>query len=188
MDGGDSWEGILDQGEVIIWQGRPEKGVVWSDLLSFDTLFGLFFGGFALAWIVIAVSNVARTSSAMVHLFPLFGVPFLLVGLYLAFGRLLWDEYKRRCTYYSLSNRSAYVACTCFGIRQLERHPILPQHIVTLEDNTPGSVLFKKAKQRDSDFAGLTDGSIPVGFLRINDARAVYRMVRDIQKQRLALD
>ncbi len=42
------WEAILDEGETVIWQGRPNAGLVFRvrDVATF--LFGLVFAGFAL--------------------------------------------------------------------------------------------------------------------------------------------
>ena len=46
------WEGILDPGEKIVWQGRPEQGfdIAAKDIPS--AVFALFFSGFAVFWIV----------------------------------------------------------------------------------------------------------------------------------------
>ena len=42
-----SWENILDPGERILWQGRPDGAVVFRIQNAVTFLFGLAFAGFA---------------------------------------------------------------------------------------------------------------------------------------------
>ena len=52
------WEGILDPGERILWQGRPVPGIVWRPQQMVTFLFGLAFAGFALFWMLMAATAV----------------------------------------------------------------------------------------------------------------------------------
>ncbi len=63
--------------------------------------FGLFFFGFAVVWTVVAFRGFP--------LFALFGVPFLLVGAYVAFGRFFVEARQRAKTYYAVTDRRVVV-------------------------------------------------------------------------------
>ena len=82
------WEGLLDDDEEILWQGRPSGGVVVRGSDIFESVFGLFFAGFAIFWISMASSMGApRNAPGIFQLFPLFGLPFLAVGLHMVCGK-----------------------------------------------------------------------------------------------------
>src|SRR5438270_1294317 len=77
----------LQSGESILWTGTADPGRAALSALP-ASLFGLPFAGFALFWITQAyhaTSTMNRSSNnAFVKgfgVFPLFGLPFLLVGL-----------------------------------------------------------------------------------------------------------
>jgi hypothetical protein len=175
------WEGILAPGERILWQGRPEPGVDWAALVDFRTPFGLFFAGFALFWMWMAGRMGAPGP------FPLFGLPFLLVGLHLAFGRLIWDAITRRSTHYTLTDRTAFVATAPFGKRKLERWALRPGMALVLDDAAPGSVWFDQVATpyvthlgpgRSRRYYGPRSTSRRIGFDRIAEARQVYGLMR----------
>lgn len=185
------WEGILDEGETILWQGRPDTQIVWSSLLSFQSFFGLFFGGFAAFWISMALLGV-REAGGIFILFPLFGVPFLLAGLYSFIGHIFWNAYVRGRSWYTLTDRAAYIATEIFGKRRLKTYPYADMQPPELQDNTPGSVIFAEditvhSNRRRGRTRRLTQ-RVPVGFMRIDDARAVYRILSDRRKAALAHD
>ncbi|MCA0204416.1 MAG: aspartate carbamoyltransferase catalytic subunit [Proteobacteria bacterium] len=177
------WEGILEEGETILWQGRPVTGVRLRDFLGLPLVFGLFFTGFSLVWIAMAR---LMTQGEDFSVFPLFGLPFLLVGLYVAFGLPFGKDYLRKRSWYTLSDRKAYVATELFGKRRLKAVPYAEMNILELEDGTPGSVTFKREitvsqYTRRNRSGGRSRRSqtttTNIGFERIEDARTVYRMI-----------
>ena len=197
------WDGILEDGETILWQGRPGGGVIWSDLISFESAFGLFFGGFAVFWTAAALSQGMGSGNggpgALIGLiFPLFGLPFVAVGLYLVIGRLFWDAYLRGRSWYTLTNRAAYIATAALDRRKLKRYGYDEMTAPSLDDDAPGSVWFAEelrsySTNRRRSLSGAGIGTrrqrtqrIPIGFRRIDGAREVYRLIarhRDAAKQ-----
>ena len=117
----DGWDGILDTGETVLWQGQPDPAPDWSEFRVKDALFGLVYSGVALFWIAAALGQVPG-SSFMGIVLPLFGLPFLLVGLRKAGADIFWHAYMRRHTWYSLTNRRAFVATDLFGRKQLDAY------------------------------------------------------------------
>lgn len=185
----DGWQDILAPGERILWQGRPQARPDWAALISgkggvTGSLFGLFFAGFALFWIVQAASMTARAEGPLARLFPLFGLPFLVVGLNLVLGPALRPWAGLRGTWYTLTDRNAYIATRRLGRRNLQRHPLAPGMLPALEDGSPGSVWFATmpgpggGAWRGTGAAGAYGGSGGrVGFQNIPDARAVFRLL-----------
>ncbi len=176
----DGWEGILEPEERILWQGQPAAGLRWQDLLDKRTPFGLVFAGFAVFWMV-------QAASASGVFMALFGLPFLAVGLNMAIGGPLRDARRRSATFYSLTDRAAFVATRGTGARKLDRYPLGPGFRPTLEDGDPGSVWFATS-QADARRGWRGTGSarsydlVPVGqqrigFEQISDARMVYGLM-----------
>ncbi len=82
----------LRNGEELWYAGMPKPWYSARKMLPI-AVFGLFFGGFAAFWITMAAAGVwfvgtqpkenagAQIASGVFMLFPLFGLPFLLIGL-----------------------------------------------------------------------------------------------------------
>ncbi|SIO17674.1 hypothetical protein [Vannielia litorea] len=135
------WEGLLDDDEEILWQGRPAGGIVVRGSDLFESLFGLFFAGFAVFWISMASSMGApRNGPGIFALFPLFGLPFLAVGLYLAFGKFFWRAHVRRNTNYTLTNKRGFIATDVFNNRKLRSYAL--QDGLELEQTARGDTLW----------------------------------------------
>lgn len=184
------WEGLLEPGERILWQGRPDARVEWAEVVSFQSMFGVVFTAFAVFWITMARGMGGRfDDGGMTDIFPLFGVPFVAVGLYLVVGRLIHDAIRRRGTWYTLTDRTAFIAVTFRGRRRLERYPISRDMPLGLEDGTPGTVWFaEKVTHNPGGWTGSGSNRSyrapsttreQVGFRRIGNPRAVYRLLLD---------
>ena len=188
------WEDILDKDERILWQGKPRGGIDWSRVLEFQTLFGLFFTGFAVFWVSMAfeIGEGMRNAPALFKFFPLFGLIFVAAGLNMVIGRHLWDAYKRAGTHYTLTDKAAYIATQPLGRRSLRRIGFDEMTSPVLIDSTPGAVHFAErlvtyTRHRHNTGNGIsfsTGGSSrtvrqPYGFDRIDGARQVWRLLRD---------
>ena len=189
------WDGILEEGETILWQGAPDGAVDFSGIWSLQSLFAVFFTGFSLFWIMLTFSITAQMTDnigQVFHLaFPLFGVPFLLVGLQLLLGRFWADARRRRNSHYTLTNRAAYIGVRTKGTRSLDRYAIGPNNPITLEEGTLGAIWFARASYsrprvmvqpgRGVMRGGATNSQARIGFERLADAREVYAMMRKVQ-------
>lgn len=175
----DSWQDILDPGETILWQGRPDPRPHWAALSLHRAASGLVVTLIALFWIGVA-SRITSEGDfpAPFHLFPLFGLPFLAVGLYQLAGHVLWEAYRRAHTWYTLSDRRAFIA-TDMPLRgkSLRSYPITPDTILTFDDSDLASIGFAfepVPMKRTTRMRG-------VGFERIADGRTVYALLRGVQ-------
>ncbi len=100
----------LEQGEEIIWAGQPEPRL-FSSYDFFLIPFGLVFFGFTIFWLLGASGFLSEP-----HQFSafglLFGIPFVSMGFYMAFGRFIAKSWKQRNTYYAVTNQRVLVFCT----------------------------------------------------------------------------
>ena len=85
-------------GDRVLWKGRPEKGITVRPDELVTIPFGLFFTIFALFWISMAMQAGG--------IFALFGVPFVLVGLYMVGGRFIINELMKRNTAYVITDKA----------------------------------------------------------------------------------
>jgi hypothetical protein len=164
------WEGILDPGERIIWQGRPDGAVTLKPRNILLLMFGLFFAGFALFWMVMAAQAGG--------FFWVFGLLHFSVGMGLVFAALYWGAYLRRRTWYTLTNRRALIArdLPVLG-KKLKSWPITEGATLALIPGPPDTVVFAQKTRRGKN----STYQVPVSFERIEDGRKVYRLMRDIQ-------
>lgn len=89
----------ISPGEQVLWRGRPEKGGLVTASDAFMIPFSIFWCGFAIFWEAGVLLSGAPTFMA------LFGIPFVLIGLYLVFGRFFHTAYMRKQTMYVITNR-----------------------------------------------------------------------------------
>ncbi|MDR5653372.1 aspartate carbamoyltransferase catalytic subunit [Ruixingdingia sedimenti] len=154
------WEGILEEGEVILWQGRPDGRFRLHRADAVAGLFGLFFSGFAVFW--------------------MFGLIHFSAGIGLMAARPVGSWWRRRHSFYSLSNRRAFIASnTPFRGRALRFWDIRPDSVLDLIGSAPQTVLFATEAKRG---AKGTETTTRIGFEGIHDGRRVIGLMRDIQR------
>lgn len=168
--GPDAWEGLLDPGEVIIWQGQPAPGIrlEWDSV--FHPFFFLFFTGFSVFWMVIASQAPGP--------FWMFGLLFFGIGSYNLVGVHFWKAMKRRNTFYTLTNKRAFIGTNFAGKRSLESYPIAAETPLRFEEGNFANIWFGKQTHRTQKGRITTD----VGFLRLAEGRDVYAKFRQIQR------
>ncbi|WP_456386316.1 aspartate carbamoyltransferase catalytic subunit [Profundibacter sp.] len=166
------WEGILDEGEDIRWQGRPNGAVVWKLSSIPAVLFGLAFSGFALFWMVMAASAGGGMW--------MFGLIHFTAGIGIGIGPVFWSAHRRRNTWYTLTGKRAIIATDLpMRGRKLKSYPITKDTMPGIGTDDPASITFATERRRGKN------GSyeVKIGFERIADAQQVYGMIRDIQKE-----
>ncbi len=178
MTARDGWDGLLDEGETILWQGRPDGRVVWRNIVGFQGVFGLIITGFAIVWMSIASSIIGSGPGFVFpfNLFPVFGLPFLLIGIYLLVGHVIMDAYMRSTTWYTLTDRTAFIASNAFGRRKLAAYLIRDMPFLELEDTLIGSIWFGEHPTPAGQGAHVPRR---IGFVAIPQARQVFAKIRE---------
>ncbi|HPN61265.1 MAG TPA: helix-turn-helix transcriptional regulator [Bacilli bacterium] len=85
----------LQSGESLHWTGKPQSRLNFVTLPV--TLFGLFFLGFALFWTIAAMQTALEMA--------FFGIPFIVVGFFLVFGKKTWMKRISGHVYYGVTNK-----------------------------------------------------------------------------------
>src|SRR5262249_33566803 len=93
----------LAGGERLLGCGQPGQGLRLQAADALLIPFSIMWGGFAMFW----ESSVFRSCAPM--FFRLWGVPFVLVGLYVMIGRFFVDARQRASTYYGLTDQRVII-------------------------------------------------------------------------------
>ncbi len=163
-------------GERLIWADRPAPGRMALSGLAL-TAFGSVFGGFAAFWIVGAASTVPSDAGAFAF-FPLFGVPFLLVGLGMMLAPLwIWMGAKK--TVYAISS-DRLVIIRGDRVRSFE-----PDEIEGLERREGadgrGDVIFRRDLVRSHSRHHGRTRERKIGFFGIPEVRRVEDEIRRLK-------
>lgn len=169
------WENILASDEEILWQGTPAPGIRIKGKNVFTLFFGLFFSGFALFWMVMA--------SQAGGYFWAFGLIHFTAGLGVAFLPVIWPAVMAKRTWYTLTNKRAYIATTSVvGTKKLQSYPINQDTQLSYTGGHFQTVTFASERRRGSKGRSYTH---KIGFRDLTDGDAVMRLMRDIQNDEI---
>ena len=101
-----------------MWSGQPDPGISFTRADIFLIPLSLFFAGFPLVWFGAAIFSAPQNpdkSAGAIVFFYFIGFAFTVYGLYFAFGRFLYKKWKKRRTYYALTNRRALILTRMAG-------------------------------------------------------------------------
>ena len=173
--------------EKVLWTGIPKQGIMFRGSDIFLIPFSLLWGGFAFFWEFMALSSIGNLDDPFGLIFPLFGIPFVLVGIYLIIGRFFVDAYIRSRTYYGLTDSRAIIIGGLFG-RQIRSLNLNSTANISLKEGSDdrGTLIFGQ----DSAGAAFAVGGWPMGsgqkaprFESIAGARHVFSQIRKIQSR-----
>ena len=177
----------LDSGEKLIWAGAPKQGTVLRGSDVFMIPFSLLWGGFAIFWEVMALSIPKDDAGAVAYVFPLFGLPFVIVGLYMIFGRFIYDSKKRAKTFYGLTDQRAIIVSGLFskGVKSLNLTTLTDVNL-TEKTDLSGTISFGHENQManlfgGNGFPGMGSSNVPK-FELIENAKDVYNKLRAQKK------
>ncbi len=173
----------LSASERLLWSGRPAQGL---RLRANDALmipFSLLWCGFAIFWEYSALQIPDNNPTAFI--FPIWGIPFVCIGLYLVVGRFFWESYVRGHTYYALTGQRALIVTDVWG-NKVKSLPLSSMAEVTLSQRADGSGTITLGNV--PGYMGFTFGGrggsgrpLPPAFEFIPDAQRVYGLIRDAQ-------
>jgi hypothetical protein len=174
----------LMSGENLLWTGRPTPGKVFHSDDWYAIPFSLLWGGFFVFW----ESTVVKSQSFFMILW---GIPFIVVGQYLIWGRFLYDAWIKRRTSYAITSRRVLILQEGWkrktSATYLEGIPSIES-----EGTTVGTIWFGPKYpviagrgQKTRRWSRFSVGDVPV-FADIDDVEAVHYLVRDLKEKTMA--
>lgn len=173
----------LDSGESLIWSGTPRKGLALRSSDAYMIPFSFLWGGFAIFW----EAGVLRTNGPNTAFMSIWGIPFVLAGLYLIIGRFFVDASLRAKTFYGLTNRRAIIISGLFS-RTINSLPLRTLTDISLQERSDHSgTIFLGRPQPYSPWSsgmrwpGGSQYSAPA-FEMIPNAKTVHNLLLEAQR------
>jgi hypothetical protein len=167
----------LNKQERLLWSGRPRQGLRLRPDDIYMIPFSLMWGGFAFFW------EFGVTTKKAPIFFELWGIPFVLVGIYMIIGRFFWDSYKRKSTYYGLTNQRAIIIQGGSSGNNVKAVSLKNIDEISLQERSDGSgnIVFGPVIPR---YARRSYGqTLSPTFDLIDDVRKVYDQVKHVQSE-----
>jgi hypothetical protein len=96
-------QSYLQPNERLLWTGQPDPSRLFGRGDAFLIPISVMWGGFAIVWEGSVIAFGAP------WFFMLWGVPFVLVGQYLIWGRFLYKRWDKRRTVYAVTDQRALI-------------------------------------------------------------------------------
>lgn len=182
----------MDSGESLLWAGRPKSGFLLRASDAFLIPFSILWCGFAIFWMIGASGALWASegkATPINYIFPLFGLPFVIMGLYVVFGRFFVDKAQRARTTYGVSSERVIIKSGLFSIT-VKSLNLRTLSDITLKERKDGSgtIIFGASHPMFAMFEGIngwpgTKQYQSPSFDSIADAKKVYNEIRQQQKR-----
>jgi len=178
--------------EQILWTGQPNPDIIFTSMDWFLVPFSIIWGGFAILWELTALGIIffAKTQGTDAPIiFPIFGIPFVIIGLYFIFGRFIYKKWKKKRTYYAVTNKRVLI------ITNTKNRDIVTKFINNIstikysqKSNGNGTIRFGNfnylvdlyANTGMEIFIGFM-GNSTTSFFDIDNVKDVYNLVNEIK-------
>jgi hypothetical protein len=186
-------DGELAKGERVIWTGQPIAWrFVWPSL--FIVLFGIPWTAFAIFWMAIAggisghVPEQAPDFFSLFRFFPLFGIPFVLIGLAML-SAPYWALRKARRTVYAITDRRVLLIegglLGSVRVRSIEPERLNDVTRTQYADGS-GNLILQRQYQGNAQNRGAQ--FLNIGFYAIPDVKHVEDLVRELASKAAPAD
>ena len=185
----------LGSGESLLWSGQPQGKVIFHRQDWFGIPFSLMWGGFAIFWEmgVTGLWGNSGSSHPAPGFFVLWGIPFVVIGQYLIWGRFLYAGWKKTRTYYGVTDKRVLVLNAGTSRRVTDAYfsnidsvslTTRSDGIGTIEfgpETDPQSSWGFSSRSRRGNQFGIDLSRL--AFFDIDDARSVYQLIQS-QRER----
>ncbi len=167
----------LEAGERLEWAGMPVPRFFTAHSIA-GFLFAIPWTAFAIFWTAGAAQATADSCGPRgFDFFPLFGVPFILVGVYLLLSPL-WTYLKTRRTAYAITDRRALIfdggwSTTIRSFRPHELRDLSRKE----RRNGRGDVVITRRVRPDGEGGQQTED---IGFLHVEQPREIEQKLRQL--------
>ena len=168
----------LSSDEKLLWVGSPQKGILFRKFDFALIPFSILWAGFAIVWEIVVI----RTGGPV--LMVIWGIPFVLVGLMLLFGRFIVDAKIRENTHYGVTDKRVIIITGLFN-RKIQSSDLSLLRGLTLIEakNRKGTISFNAENPYSSWMQNLPFGQTSAPqFEIIENARDVYDIISKARK------
>jgi len=174
--------------ENIYWAGAPNPKVIFHSDDWTMIPFSLMWTAFAVFWEagVLGFWEKESRSGGPNTFMVLWGIPFLVIGNYMVWGRFLVDAWLKKRTFYAVTNRRILVVQD--GWKKKTSMTFL-ESVPTIErEGTETGTLWFGPKypvlagrgQKTRDLSRFSVGDVPV-FADIENVESVYRLIVELR-------
>jgi hypothetical protein len=166
----DPWDGILEDGEDILWQGRPDTRFAMADADMLPMIFGLIFTAFAMLWMAIAAIGDS--------MFWVFGLVHFSIGIAITGYAISRHTLARKYSYYTLTSSRAIIGLSYpWAKPSLRKRRITARTKIVLDpEHTVTFGPSGRSKRHPIP-------TRPPQFAHIDDAEKVFHLMQQIQKE-----
>jgi hypothetical protein len=187
----------LSSGESLLWSGRPSRKVIFHSRDWYLIPFSLMWGGFAIFWEIGASGGLSRHGFGDLGFFTLWGIPFVVIGQYLIWGRFFYDTYRKSQIVYGITNQRVLVLFRGSSKRVSDRYwgGMTSVSISERKDGI-GTIDFDSGasyspsnsffSSRNSRAMWSAIDPARLAFVDIADARSVYQIVQTHRQKQSA--
>jgi len=184
----------LLSGESLLWTGQPLRRVIFHQRDLFSIPFSLMWGGFAIFWEWGVTGDFGHSANAHAapSFFALWGIPFVVMGQYLIWGRFLYIAWKKGRTYYAVTNKRVVVLNAGMS-RKISDAFLRNLDSVSLSTRSDGTGTIEFSPQPNAQSFGFFKSNrsgaqmdidlSQLAFHDIDDARNVYQLIQAQREQ-----
>lgn len=182
----------LMSGESVFWAGMPNPKVIFHSDDWAAVPFSLLWTGFFVFWegtVLGYWGNGARRGSPSWFMVA-WGIPFLVIGQYIVWGRFFHDAWLKRRTYYAVTSRRVLIFQEGWKRRTnwvfLESIPM-----IECEGTARGTLWFgkkypivveRRSKRKTRNLSRFAMDEVPV-FADVDDVEGVQQLVQELREK-----
>jgi hypothetical protein len=179
-------------GENLHWAGMPSPSVIFHLDDWAMVPFSLLWAGFAIFWEagVLGYWGNGPQKGAVSWFMVMWGIPFIVIGQYMVWGRFFYDAWLKRRTYYAVTNRRVLVLQE--GLKRKSNWTYLEAiPMIEREGATSGTLWFgekrpiivaRGSKRKSRSMSRFDLGDVPM-FADIADVDGVQRLVNELREK-----
>jgi hypothetical protein len=177
----------LTSGETVVWAGQPNTRVIFHREDAGLIPFSLLWGGFSIFWEAGVSGLWGDHHGQGLSFMVVWGIPFVLIGQYLIWGRFFFAAWLKRRTYYAVTNRRVITIQNAWS-RQTASSYIESLPTLNKESGSKGTGTLRFAQPQSvrsnrQGFGSWNSLSVGPAFVDIDDVDGVYRLVDDLREK-----
>jgi hypothetical protein len=177
---------FLTADEKLVWSGSPKPGYVFRGFDLFLVIWSLGFSVIGIFMFTSGMYNIFSKGDEIGGnlLLCLFSLPFIFMGLYAGFGRIIANRIVREGTIYGLTNERLLIYSGLFSknLRSIAGDNLKDLTLTEKEDGS-GTISWRnyESMQMKYDPFQTKNFSASESLERISNVRSVYELIRRLK-------